>query len=115
MSGAGWSAVWPPLIVLIPAIAIVCMQNRNLSLISLGDDVCRGLGVRADPVSALILIVAVIVAAVCVSSAGPIAFVALLAPQIAHAADPRRGTRPDHLRTDRCLPGARQLTCSAAR
>lgn len=83
VSGAGWSAVWPPLIVLIPAIAIVCLQNRNLSLISLGDDVCRGLGVRANPVSAIVLIVAVIVAAVCVSSAGPIAFVALLAPQIA--------------------------------
>ena len=83
VSGAGWTAVWPPLIVLIPAIVIVLTQSRNLSILSLGEDVCRGLGIRANPVSALILIVAVIVAAVCVSSAGPIAFVALLAPQIA--------------------------------
>ncbi|WP_207837453.1 FecCD family ABC transporter permease [Williamsia soli] len=83
VSSAGWKAVWPPLIVLIPVIIFVTIQSRNLAILSLGEDVCRGLGVRANAVSATILIAAVVVAAVAVSSAGPIAFVALLAPQIA--------------------------------
>ncbi|WP_132993163.1 FecCD family ABC transporter permease [Gordonia zhaorongruii] len=83
VSGAGWNDVWPPLIVLLPAIAFVAVQSRNLAVLSLGEDIGRGLGVRSNAVSGVMLVVAVVVAAVAVSSAGPIAFVALLAPQVA--------------------------------
>ncbi|MEE1773125.1 iron chelate uptake ABC transporter family permease subunit [Streptomyces sp. JV185] len=49
----------------------------------LGDDVAAGLGVRYTWVRAILLLCAVLLAAVAVSAAGPVPFVALVAPQVA--------------------------------
>ncbi len=83
VSDASWSSVVPVAITLAVAAVVLGFVNRAMSTLSLGRDMAQGLGVRADPVSALGLVVAVAMAAICVSAAGPIAFVALLAPQIA--------------------------------
>lgn len=83
VSDASWSSVVPVAVTLTVAAVILLFVNRAMSTLSLGRDMAMGLGVRADTVSALGLVVAVAMAAICVSAAGPIAFVALLAPQIA--------------------------------
>ncbi|WP_408059150.1 FecCD family ABC transporter permease [Streptomyces erythrochromogenes] len=49
----------------------------------LGDDVAAGLGVRYTLVRAVLLLCAVLLAGVAVSAAGPVSFVALVAPQVA--------------------------------
>ncbi|MFJ3925218.1 FecCD family ABC transporter permease [Streptomyces sp. NPDC090022] len=49
----------------------------------LGDDVAAGLGVRYAAVRAVLLLCAVLLAGVAVSAAGPVPFVALVAPQVA--------------------------------
>ncbi|MFJ8864178.1 FecCD family ABC transporter permease [Streptomyces sp. NPDC102473] len=49
----------------------------------LGDDVAAGLGVRFTRVRAVLLLCAVLLAAAAVSAAGPVPFVALVAPQVA--------------------------------
>ncbi|MFC3243510.1 FecCD family ABC transporter permease [Gordonia humi] len=83
VDGASWSDAVTMFVVLVVAIAVVASQSRNTAVLSLGDDVARGLGVRANAVTGVVLVVAVVIAAVAVSAAGPLAFVALLAPQVA--------------------------------
>ncbi|MBM7365517.1 FecCD family ABC transporter permease [Gordonia hydrophobica] len=54
-----------------------------LRAVQLGDDVAQGLGVGIGRTRAVLLIAAVVLAAVSVAGAGPIAFVAFVSPQVA--------------------------------
>jgi iron complex transport system permease protein len=56
---------------------------RHLRVLELGDDTARGLGVRIEASRRALLLTGVALAAVSTASAGPVAFVALVAPQIA--------------------------------
>jgi iron complex transport system permease protein len=56
---------------------------RPLGALRLGDDTARGLGVGVESSRALIMLVAVVLAAVATASAGPIVFVAFIAPAVA--------------------------------
>jgi len=67
------------LLVAVPAVAVLA---RHLQLLELGDDLARTLGTRQVHRVALVL-VAVTLAAMATAAAGPIGFVALVAPQIA--------------------------------
>ena len=66
--------------VLVPAALVLA---HALGALQFGDDTARGLGMRVDHSRTALLLVAVALAAVATASAGPIAFVALVAPQIA--------------------------------
>lgn len=83
ISYANWSVV--PAAALAAAIGLTwaLLAARDLRTLGLGADTSRSLGLRVGPAMAGSLIVAVIVASLAVSAAGPIAFVGLLAPQIA--------------------------------
>lgn len=83
LGGMTWPRIWPALIAVIVGIVLVSLISRDLTVMGLGADVARGLGIRVATVTTTALLTAVVVAALCVSTAGPIAFVALLAPQIA--------------------------------
>lgn len=72
-------AFWATL-VLLAAVAAVAFPFKPMHL---GDDVAAGLGVRFGRVRAVLLLCAVLLAAVGVSAAGPVPFVALVAPQVA--------------------------------
>ncbi|MFD7617134.1 FecCD family ABC transporter permease [Streptomyces sp. NPDC059802] len=72
-------AFWCTL-VLIVVVAGVAFQFKPMHL---GDEVAAGLGVRYSRVRAVLLLCAVLLAAVAVSAAGPVPFVALVAPQVA--------------------------------
>ncbi|MGV9858839.1 FecCD family ABC transporter permease [Gordonia sp. NPDC003425] len=83
VANTGWAQVWPVLVAVLVGIVAIAVLSRPIGVLSLGPDIARGLGVRTGAVSAAILLVAVGLTALAVSAAGPIAFVALLAPQIA--------------------------------
>lgn len=74
-----WIALWGTLGLLV-VVACVAFQFKPLHF---GDDVAAGLGVRFGVVRAVLLLCAVLLAAVAVSAAGPVPFVALVAPQVA--------------------------------
>ena len=67
------------LLVLVP---VALLLGFGLGALQLGDDTARGLGLRVDRERAALVVVAVALAAVATASAGPIAFVALVVPQI---------------------------------
>jgi iron-siderophore transport system permease protein len=83
VNGRGWEHVWPvaaALAVLVPAALLLA---RPLAMLELGDDAARALGVSAERSRLALIFVAVGLTAVATASTGPIAFVALAAPQIA--------------------------------
>ncbi|KNC93188.1 iron-enterobactin ABC transporter permease [Trabulsiella odontotermitis] len=83
LNGLTWAKTWPsaPLIVL----ALVCatLLVRRLRLLEMGDDSACALGVRVERSRLLLMLVAVILTAAATALAGPISFIALVAPHIA--------------------------------
>jgi iron complex transport system permease protein len=83
LNGRGWEHVWPvaaALAVLVPAALLLA---RPMALLEMGDDAARALGVHAERSRLALVLVGVGLTAVATASTGPIAFVALSAPQIA--------------------------------
>ncbi|MCX4510902.1 iron chelate uptake ABC transporter family permease subunit [Streptomyces sp. NBC_01619] len=83
LNGRGWDQVGPlaaAMAVLVPASLLL---GRRLRTLQLGDDVARGLGTAVQPVRLAVLLTGVGLVAFGTAAAGPVAFVALAAPQIA--------------------------------
>ena len=83
LNGRSWPQAVPlglALVVLLPA---ACLLARPLALLSMGDDAAVGLGVRVQRTQLLVVAVGAVLAALAVAAAGPVAFVALAAPQVA--------------------------------
>jgi iron complex transport system permease protein len=77
-----WGVVVPVAValgLLLPALALVA---RPLKMLELGDDAARALGVRAEANRLALVVVAVLLVAIVTAAVGPVAFVALAAPQI---------------------------------
>lgn len=70
-------------VLLLTPLAILCA--RPLRLIEMGDDMARQLGVRVERSRLIAMGIAVVLAALATGAAGPIAFIALAAPQIARS------------------------------
>lgn len=83
LNGRSWDHVVPVVVALAVLLPATLLLGRQLRLLELGDDAARGLGVRVEPARLALVAAAVALAAVATASAGPIAFVALIAPQIA--------------------------------
>ena len=82
LNGRTWDDVRPVAVTLAVVVPIVVVVARQLRALELGDDAARGLGVRVERSRGLLLLAGVALAAVATASAGPIGFVALIAPQI---------------------------------
>ena len=83
LNGRGWEHVRPvgaALLVLLPVTLALARPLRGLQM---GDDTARGVGVRVEPAKLGLVVAGVGLAALATASAGPVAFVALVAPQIA--------------------------------
>lgn len=72
--------IWVAIVVLIPCALLL---SRRLQLVEMGDEQADALGARSNSARALSILVAIGLATAAVSVAGPISFIALVAPQIA--------------------------------
>ncbi|QFG25725.1 iron chelate uptake ABC transporter family permease subunit [Actinomadura sp. WMMB 499] len=84
LDGREWADAAPVLValaVLGPLVAAGC--GRALRMLELGDDAAHGLGVPIERARLLMLVAAVLLTALAAAAAGPVAFVALTAPQLA--------------------------------
>jgi iron complex transport system permease protein len=83
LNGRSWEEVRPlaaALVVLIPAALLLASR---LDALSLGEDTAKALGVDVNRARLALIVVGSALAAVAVAAAGPIGFVALIAPLIA--------------------------------
>lgn len=78
-----WTDAVPVGLTVLVLVPVALTFNRDLSALVLGDDVAASLGVRVSRTRVALLVVATVLASLATASAGPIAFVALVAPQIA--------------------------------
>lgn len=83
LNGLGHEQLWPMAAMLAVLLALVALLAPGLRQLELGDDAARALGIRANRVRAAAVTVGVALTALVTAAAGPIAFIALAAPQIA--------------------------------
>lgn len=93
LNARNWSHALPVALgaLLLTPLGMLCA--RPLRLIEMGDDMARQLGVRVERCRLLAMGIAVVLAALATGAAGPIAFIALAAPQIARSVT-RSGDMP---------------------
>ncbi|NUJ89247.1 iron chelate uptake ABC transporter family permease subunit [Plantibacter sp. MCCC 1A11337] len=77
------TVVWPTLACLVALFAVLPLAARPLRQLELGDDVAAATGVRLTRERAILIGLAVALVSAVTAVAGPIAFIALAAPQIA--------------------------------
>jgi iron complex transport system permease protein len=83
LNGRGWEDVRPLALALVVLLPATLLLARTLRTLELGDDLARALGAPVERGRIALVGVAVALTAVATAAAGPIAFVALAAPQIA--------------------------------
>nr|WP_306422939.1 iron-enterobactin ABC transporter permease [Paenarthrobacter aurescens] len=83
LNGITWEQAAPAAVVAVVVGLATLAVARRMQLLEMGDDAARALGVRAEPTRLLLLILGVALTAAVTAVAGPIAFVALAAPQLA--------------------------------
>jgi len=82
LNARGWSEVLPTLIAVVVLLPVLLGVRHGLAVLELGEDQARQVGVPVGAVRLIALAVAVALAAFATATAGPIAFVALAAPQL---------------------------------
>lgn len=82
LNGVAWSQVTPALVLLAMLTAALIPAAPRLQILELGDDTARSFGLRAGRARVLLTVLSVALTAVATAVAGPIAFVALAAPQL---------------------------------
>lgn len=83
LSLVGWEEIAVAIGPLVLLFALAAVVTGPLHQLELGDDAARAHGVRAEPTRLLVMITGVALIAVVTAVSGPIAFIALAAPQIA--------------------------------
>lgn len=82
LSTRTWAHVLPAAAGLVLIAPVALSHARRLSLLEMGDDAARQLGVSAERLRLTMVLAAVALTAIATAAAGPIAFVALAAPQL---------------------------------
>ncbi|KAA0931475.1 iron chelate uptake ABC transporter family permease subunit [Streptomyces apricus] len=83
LNGRDWEQVWPLLVLCAVLVPLVLSHGRALRTLEMGDDVAYALGVRVERTRLVLMVAAVLLTAAATAAAGPVAFVALTAPQLA--------------------------------
>jgi iron complex transport system permease protein len=83
LNGRRWEHVRPLALALLVLLPLVLHYGRKLAMLEMGDDTARALGVPVGRTRAVLILASVALSAVATAAAGPIAFVALAAPQVA--------------------------------
>jgi len=108
LGGRGWDHAIPVALALAVLLPVCASVARPLRMIEMGDDSARSMGIGVERVRATAIVAGVLLCGVATAAAGPVAFVALAAPQLA-----RRLTRaPGVTMASSALVGAVLLTGS---
>ncbi|MGP2438650.1 FecCD family ABC transporter permease [Streptomyces sp. JW3] len=83
VSGSSWDGVWPLLGVVAVLVPLALAGSAALSVSHLGDEIARGVGLPVQLHRLVVLLLTVLLTAASVAAAGPVGFVAFVAPQIA--------------------------------
>lgn len=83
LAARNWAHALPVIAGTLLLLPVLLVLARPLSTIEMGDDLARQLGVAVERTRLVMLACAVVLAALAVGAAGPIAFIALAAPQLA--------------------------------
>ncbi|MER5934623.1 iron chelate uptake ABC transporter family permease subunit [Streptomyces sp. NPDC002054] len=83
LAGRDWDQVWPLAATCAVVFPLVLGQGRALRMMEMGDDAAAAVGVRVERIRVLLMAAAILLTTAAAAAAGPIAFVALAAPQLA--------------------------------
>lgn len=83
LDGRDWSQVRPLFVASVVLMPLLLSQGRALRITEMGDDTARALGVHTERTRLIVVLAAVLLTASATAAAGPIAFIALTAPQLA--------------------------------
>lgn len=83
LNGMTWAKGQPALLLIPLTVIAVLLIGRRLKFMEMGDDSARSLGINAEASRLWLMLGGIILTAVATASTGPIAFIALSAPQIA--------------------------------
>ena len=83
LGASSWGRNFPVVVVLCCVIPLVGYVSFKLQAVLLGDQTASGLGVHVSRAQTLFLLLSVVLTAIAVSAAGPIGFIAFVAPQVA--------------------------------
>lgn len=83
LNARGWEHVVPLALALVVLVPATLAMSRPMRLLEMGDDTAHALGVRVERSRTWLLVLGTALCAVAVSSAGPVGFIALAAPQVA--------------------------------
>ncbi|MEZ3500174.1 iron-enterobactin ABC transporter permease [Pantoea sp. KPR_PJ] len=83
LNGMTWAKTPPVIIVLLLALLLTGLLVRRMRLMEMGDDTACALGVPVERTRLWLMLLGVVLTAASTALAGPVSFVALLAPQIA--------------------------------
>lgn len=85
-TGSIWSSNWKLVVVLVPwiivGIIVLILSARRLDVLTMGDEISYGLGLKVGREKAKLLLTAVSLAAASVAISGSISFVGLIAPHL---------------------------------
>lgn len=94
LNGITWGKGWPAVVVCAAAMSATLALNRRMQLLEMGDEAASALGVPAERTRWMLMALGVALIAAATAAAGPIAFIALAAPQIARRISRSPGTAP---------------------
>lgn len=83
LNGVTWAGVIPVSIVVLASLAAVLVGSKSLQMLQMGDDLASALGMKVERTKLVLVTLAVLLVSAVTALAGPIAFVALVAPQLA--------------------------------
>ncbi|RZQ64919.1 FecCD family ABC transporter permease [Amycolatopsis suaedae] len=83
LNGRGWDHVVPLAFAVALLLPVLVHQGRRLSMLEMGDDSAKALGVPTEFSRMMLFAVSVTLCSIATAAAGPITFLALIAPQVA--------------------------------
>jgi iron complex transport system permease protein len=83
LNARGWEHVWPIAVAVAALLPLGPVLARRLEALQLGDDIARALGAGVERSRLTLSAVAIALTGLAVAAAGPIAFVAFIAPHVA--------------------------------
>lgn len=82
LNGRTWNHLLPLLAGMAVLLPIALQHGRKLTVLEMGDEAAAALGVRVERTRLVLILTSVTLAALATAATGPIAFVALIAPQL---------------------------------